>query len=240
MKHILRFFVLSSFLIISTCSTPPAPAAMQTPQPTQIPTIRPSATPISIQYVTLGSPFAPGCGDGIPVIWAMNSFNGPEGKVIPGGAGHSDILAPTGCDLSKFVGEIVMPIKGSIRLYKKDDGGNHYNISLEPGSYLSGTIESLKFAGINNPVLEKVESILIRIGHVDVMTGTFEKGTVIGDMVYDPTVPKNPYKVAWEIRVNYSGKQYNLSPILFKNETSYTCPPVNNGCEPIPLFYSTR
>jgi len=54
---------------------PPTQTPTITPTSTPRPTNTPIPTPTPV-YVTLGSPFASDCGDGVPVIWSNDSFNG--------------------------------------------------------------------------------------------------------------------------------------------------------------------
>jgi hypothetical protein len=244
---------LALLLVITGCSNPNVAATLdvtvtstQSPTPTLILTIIPTETPIPTQaqtvtpspiYVSLGSPFASDCGDGVPVIWAMNSYNAPDpGKVATsGGRGHSDLLPPYGCNPSSYDGEIIMTNDGTLSLHQNRGAeGNTYDLALPRNTYLLGTLDALEFAGVKNPELHKINSIFIRIGHIVATPGSYSKGEKIGDIVYDTTVPKNPEKLAFEIRIKYNGIVYMLSPLLFISDVDYICPPVNNGCIALP------
>ena len=95
-----KYLLLGGLLFLFACT--PSPQPTLTPQPTFTstpsatpqPTLTPTPSPI---WVTLGSPFASDCGDGIPRIWSNDSFNGPwKDDSIDEYHGHVDIFVPKG------------------------------------------------------------------------------------------------------------------------------------------------
>ena len=189
-----------------------APTSTSTPKPTRTPI--PTPAPI---YEMLITPFAANCGDGISVIWANGSFNGPFkadgfGSGINGeGWGHMDIFVPDGCNVNLFSGEVVSPASGTIQKY---GDGMGYHLFLPSGVYIEGIIEALTFSGIENPNLKKISEIRLDLAHADLVEGTVEKGEVIGDIV---PCCGNHQKLAYQITINYGGTEYMLSPTLFPN-----------------------
>jgi hypothetical protein len=186
--------------------------------------------------VTLGRLFAEDCGTGIAQIWAMNSFNGPDAEAVPGGAGHSDILPPEDCQPDQYDGEVIAPVSGTVVRSRLD----RYDLYLPSRTYLAGSEDALRFAGIESPDVAEVKRMGIKLAHVDIQEGRVVKGSNIGDLIYMQNVPKNPWKIAIHVAFTYKGVYYKLSPNLFQQDVEWICPPVNNGCTPIPLFYGTR
>lgn len=185
-------FVISLTATIE--DTDPLPTPTKTSAPAQV-------------YDTLGSPFAPGCGDGEPIIWSNDSFNGPfraDGFGVDWG--HVDWFVPEGCNIDTYEGEVVSPITGSISEYSMG-----YKISVPEGSYLLGTEDALKFAGIENPDLDLITKFELDIAHVDLITGYVTKGQSIGEVVWAAGHPK----IGYQVLVTYENVEYMLSPTLF-------------------------
>jgi hypothetical protein len=233
--------VVCLIMFMVACSPQAAPAATSmpqatitpqltsTPEPTKYPTRTPKPTPTkeSVQYVTLGSPFASDCGDGIPRIWSNDSFNSPA-RDIPSDEhhGHVDIFVPKGCNINKYSGEVLAPISG--RLVVGDIPGHPNVYLLYPDTFnINGIQDALSFAGIKKPDLFNISEIRLNLGHFHSIIENVEteayvnKGQVIGDIV--PV--GDHFKIAYQIYVIYNGIDYAFSPTLFKQEQKWICVP---------------
>jgi hypothetical protein len=242
-------FVL--FLMVVGCSANNAteiPTLTNTPLPTQTPTVtpiktpRPTNTPIPTPtpiYVTLGSPFASDCGDGVPIRNSDDSFNGifkQEG--FDQFHGHVDILPPIGCIAESYQLEIIAPASGIVTPYHDNPYGFH--LTFPPNTFPMGIEEALRFAGVQNPDLSKISDIKLNFGHVILQTGTVEKGDFIGDLHND--YPNSPYwKLAYQITFLHNGTGYMFTPTLFMHDPPFPwpCEPgYRADCEPEPNDYA--
>jgi len=227
-------------------STPTATLTPVPPTAAAIPTStsRPTKTPIPIVYVTLGSPFAADCGDGIPMIWSNDSFNGPFKQAFDDHHGHVDILPPKGCDLAGVKGGFLAPATGTITKYIISGNGTEphtygYHLSLPKGTYIEGVLEALKFSGIETPDLNKVSDIKLNIGHVHIpVEGKVEKGQSIGELLPGPWYPG--IKIGYQVSLMYGRTEYMFSPTLFKQDgPTWICYPNSPyDCQPEPLDYA--
>jgi hypothetical protein len=224
------------------------PTLTNTPLPTQTPTVtptktpRPTNTPIPTPtpiYVTLGSPFASDCGDGVPIRNSDDSFNGifkQEG--FDQFHGHVDILPPIGCIAESYQLEIIAPASGIVTPYYDNPYGFH--LTFPPNTFPMGIEEALRFAGVQNPDLSKISDIKLNFGHVILQTGTVEKGDFIGDLHND--YPNSPYwKLAYQITFLYNGTGYMFTPTLFMHDPPFPwpCEPgYRADCEPEPNDYA--
>ncbi len=232
--------IILTFIFLSACSTPPIPAPTQTPQPTQTPTIQPPATPISIQYVTLGSPFAPDCGDGIPRIWSNDSFNGQfKENGFSDNHGHVDIMPPNGCEVEKLKGEFIAPASGAIQKYDNGDGTFGFQLYL-PSNYLINGIENaLIFSGQNNIEINQIRDLHIDFGHVEITNTQAVKGQSAGEVLYEKWNPH--YKIAYQIIFYYKNKEYMFSPTLFEQDVEWVCYPKSPyDCTPESNDYANK
>lgn len=141
-----------------------------------------------------------------------------------------DILPPDGCDVGSMTGEFLSPATGFVV-----EGPRSYNLNLPQGTFIAGTEYALMFAGIQEPNLHKIVRMQLTLAHVRIATGNVGKGQSIGDLVPDDS--KNPWKAAYQVKITYDGILYFLSPTLFVQDVEWECPPINNNCEPIPLYY---
>ena len=215
----------------------PTIAPTETPEPTIAPTVtptctpKPTATPIPIDYVTLGSPFAAGCGDGVPLRIFDNSFNGLFRSVSDFDAehGHVDLVPPTGCDALNYAGEIVAPVSG----YLYPTNSPSYFIDLPANTVLSGIERVLQNAGVESVDPEKIDGVTLNLAHFEpsVASGRVEKGQPIGDMVPDWGFA-NPVKFAYQVIVRYYGRQYWFSPTMFMQATGEDLWPCINDQDP--------
>jgi hypothetical protein len=180
-----------------------------------------TATP-AVNYVTLGSPFAANCGNGIPILAVNGSFNGPfKRDGFNSKYGHSDWFVPEGCNIDTYSREVVSPIPGTLSF-----NGVGYDLTLPDGMYLEGIIEAVKFAGVENPSLDKITYQELSFGHfknpeirydggksIDV-----DQGQPLGDCVITYKFGDIHPIVAYQVMVGYDGIEYMLSPTLFPNE----------------------
>lgn len=198
--------------VLSTPTFPPVPS-MVTNTPTSTP--KPTKTPIPIVYVTLGSPFAADCGDGIPRIWSNDSWNASGEHQFDNHHGHVDLFVPKGCNINSYNGEVVAPFNGYFSKVRQ----NIYNLDLDLSnhSYPTGIENALKFIGISNPVLSRVDSITLNFGHLKdngISYGNVLKGQPLGDIVPE----MGHHKLAYQIILVYQGKSFMMSPTLFAQE----------------------
>jgi len=191
-------------MIPTATVTPIPPTPTNTPTSTLIPT----KTPTPIIFVTLHSPFAADCGDGIPQIWVNES---PNGVVQDTKYGHVDIWVPVGCAIDNYDNEFVAPISGTV----SKQGENVYDINFPKGVFPEGIFDVLRFVGIENPSLDLIHNLRLNFGHVN-----FENiqpvtaGEPVADIVW--SAPKNNHsKVGYQVIFSYNGKQYHVSPTLF-------------------------
>lgn len=206
--------------LISVPTILPTSTPTVAPVPTHTPTATATPTEEPIQYVTLGSPFAFDCGDGIPRIWSNDAYN----SVWKPGCnddhhGHVDLFVPNDCEVNSFQGEIISPIDGNIKKYKFD-GDWGYHLFLTKGTLISGIEDSIKFAGFENPNLNLISQIYLDFGHVNFVEGYVDKGESIGDVIpyqNSPTAPVQ-YKIAYKVVVIYMGQELSFSPTLFLQE----------------------
>lgn len=219
----------------------PIPTGTSTPTstPTVTPTStpRPTATPTPINYVTLGSPFPSDCGDGIPRIWSNDAFNGPYiyGRVDQH-HGHVDIFVPEGCDLYNIEREFIAPLPG---VFKPEGGSDDdvFLLDLPAGVIPAGIEDALRFAGVEDPDVNRVTDILLNFGHIQVteVGRHVQKGEPVGEVVggaYHPTI-------AYKIYLRYDGTVYELSPTLFVWDTEYKPHPDTwYDTEPEPFDYA--
>jgi len=209
--------------------TPIPPTATNTPTSTP----KPTRTPIPNVFITLSSPFAADCGDGIPRIWVNDSFNA-SGDHSFDHHGHVDIFPPIGCDPGNVEGEVLAPISGTI-IYLREE---IYDLVIPEHVYPEGILEALKFSGVENPRLSLISNIRINFGHVHLQTGTVEKGQPIGDLVELPAYISHRYKIAYQIQFDYGSASYMFSPTLFGQDVKWEC--VSNSpydCEAEPNDY---
>jgi len=217
----------------------PIPTATFTPiPPTLTSTPKPTNTAVPIIYVTLGSPFASDCGDGIPRIWSNKSFNGADNGngCWVDGFGHVDLFVPAGCEIDSYTGEVVAPASGSLVHLRE----NIYNLVLPNKTYLSGIEDALIFAGIQNPSLSRISKIQLNFGHMTATTtGNVEVGQKIGEIV--PAA--GHHKLAYQIKVVYGGVEYWFTPTIFipasqeawscVSNSPYPCQPESNFLPPV-------
>ncbi len=223
-------FSLCSILFLFACTTNIEPTPTSTSAPTLTLTTTPKPIPIPTStpvWVTLGSPFAADCGDGIPRIWSNDSFNG-SALNVPSDEhhGHVDIFAPLGCNIDDYEGEVFAPISGTLIDCSIEGHPNVY--CLYPDTfYINGIIEAFNFAGINNPRINLISEVRINIGHLNsfidgVNNGVHvEKGQSIGDVVW----VGNHQKIAYQTYAIYNGTDYALSPTLYVQESEWICVP---------------
>lgn len=243
---------LAFLFIISACSpiTPvPTPSSTNTHTPTIAPTLastvtpKPTLTPTPVLiWVTLGSPFAADCGDGVPIVRANSTFNGLDrGECIDSYHGHTDFWAPNGCDIDKYEGEFIAPIQGVL---EPNPGG--YTLRVPEGIYPENIEQALRFAGIQNPDIKKINSIRLELGHLEpYRMGYFEKGEPLGEVIpVNPSGHRIQYMLAYWVGVVYQEQGFALSPTLFLNNPS-EWPCVNgitlpNECDPIANNYPEK
>jgi hypothetical protein len=230
MKRLLLLLIVSPFLIfactpaISSKVATPFATLAPTKTPTPKPTLTPTPTPV---WITLGSPFAADCGDGIPRIWSNDSFNGPALNVPSDDHhGHVDIFVPSGCNIDKYKGEVIAPISGT--LIDCSIEGHPYVYCLYPDTfYISGIVDALNFAGINNPKINLISEVRLNIGHFNSFIEGMKNGAhvEIGQSIGDVVWVRNHQKIAYQIYVIYNGTDYALSPTLFFQESEWICVP---------------
>lgn len=226
--------------IATATITPIPPTATNTPTSTPNPT----KTPIPITYVTLGSPFAADCGDGIPRIWSNDSFNGKFKQAFDDHHGHVDIHPPKGCNIGNVKGAFFAPATGTVSKYIISGNGTAphtygYHLFLPDNTYIEGTLEALKFSGISNPDLKKVSEIRLDFGHINIpVEGKVEKGQSIGELLPGPWNPS--VKIGYQVVLMYAGSEYMFSPTLFKQDgAEWVCYPNSPyDCEPEPNDYA--
>ncbi len=222
--RIKMIFIAILIVLFSACSTQTTLVATQTPEliiaPT--PTIQPTPTPEPIKYVTLGSPFASDCGDGISIIRANAAFNGiDKSQCIDPDHGHSDIWVPKGCNIDTYNGEVIAPIEGNL---VKNPGG--YTLQLPQKLFPLGIEHTLEFAGIKNPDINKINSIRLELGHIEpIRMGYFKQGEPMGNIIpINPSGHRIQTLLAYWIGVDYQGEGYAISPSLFlENENEWKC-----------------
>ena len=203
---------------------------------------KPTATPIPIQYVTLGSPFAPDCGDGIPIIRANSAFNGiDKDGCIDDTHGHSDVWIPNGCNVNVFKGEVISPADGNL---VQNPGG--WTLYLPEDILPVGVEKALEFAGIKEPDITLINSVRLELGHVEPFhTGSFRKGESLGEIIpVNPSGRRVQYMLAYWVGVVYKDEGYAFSPSLFLEEgIEWPCVKgitLENECFAIPNNYPQR
>jgi hypothetical protein len=174
--------------------------------------------------VTLGSPFASDCGDGIPRIWSNDAFNFTwYPNCNDDHHGHVDWNVPSGCDVNSYTGDVVSPVNGYLSPYNDDKGKPlGVQIILDNNEYPLGVLDALRFAGVDNPSLKNITEVNIDFGHIRLTTsGHVNKGQTIAEIV--PAISPNGmqvfYKLAYKVNVEYTGYGgIPFSPTLFPNE----------------------
>jgi hypothetical protein len=227
--------------MIPTATITPIPPTI-TNTPTSTP--KPTKTPIPIIYVTLGSPFASDCGDGIPRIWSNDSFNGVFKQAFDGHHGHVDVHPPKGCNIGNVKGAFYAPATGVITKYIISGSGTEphsygYHLSIPKNTYIEGTLEALKFSGVEKPDINKVSNVMLHFGHVNIpVEGNVEKGQSIGELLPGPWNPS--VKIGYQVTFTYAEKEYMFSPTLFKQDgVKWVCYPNSPyDCEPEPNDYA--
>ncbi len=196
------------------------PTATNTPRPTN--TRVPTSTLVPIVYVTLGSPFAADCGDGIPRIWSNNSPNGLWNMINPDEThGHVNIFAPDKCDPSVYPGEVVAPISGMLQQGDKPDV---YLLYPDSNVHLLGVEGVLERAGIQSPSLNNIRSWYLNLGHLysDRVGKRVEKGQKVGDLV----MAALHWKIAYQIVIKYGNLSLAFSPtVLVIDPPNWPCVP---------------
>ena len=191
---------------------------------TNSPAERASPIPTPINFVTLGSPFAKDCGDGVVRIFSNDSFNAPGlDHQFDDQHGHVDLYVPLGCNVNNMEGEVISPASGT--LY---GDGNSYQLFLPYGTLIKGVESALIFSGEENIDLNKITKIRLDFGHIEPFVGTatvglleqLEKGQPFADVVpYD-----DQQKIAYQIWVDYDGDTFMFSPTLFEQDgPEWTC-----------------
>ena len=205
-------------MIPTATITPNPPTSTNTPTSTP----KPTKTPIPIIYVSLGSPYATDCGDGIPRVLFDNEFNGIEkSELIDSRHGHVDLYPPMGCDIYSYSGEIIAPVSG--KFLKDTQNSPSFFIYLPQYTLIDGIDKVLENSGVSNFSPNLVENIRINISHFaplpDLQNNSFVmQGQVIGDLEPE-TGNKNPIKFAFHIQILYNGTSYSYSPTMFLKET---------------------
>lgn len=239
MKKYFNISIFVSLIVLSACSTPPAPAATPTPQPTE--TLEPRITPTMYPYVILSEPFI--CGDGITDISTNASFNGlfkPNG--FDQYHGHMDIYLPDGCDFTKD--KMFSPIDGFVTKYSlpPDEAGEGwgYDITFPKGVYPAGIENAFIFSGISNFKISQVNKINISIGHVNCKEGAVSAGEPICSIIPMPA-KFGKTRMAMQIGIDLvDGRGFMFSPTLFQwSGEKWSCDrvPRDSYCEPRPNFY---
>jgi hypothetical protein len=218
-------FLLMVFGCVTNKATE-VPILTYSPLPTQTRTITPTEKPKptktlvptpTLVFVTLLSPFDSNCGDGVPVVWSNDSYNGRwYPKCNDADHGHVDIFVPIGCNVNNYDGEVIAPVSGFIQKYTFD-GGWGYHLFLPDGVLIDGIEEALKFSGIESPNLRNISSMWLDIGHADLVVGKVEKGQVIGDVVPFCSGTDCHSKIAYKVSLTYEGQEYVFTPTLFPN-----------------------
>ena len=185
-------------------------------------TAAPTATPIPITYVTLGSPFAADCGDGIPRIWSNDSFDGLfDITKADDHHGHVDIFPPEGCDPGKYSNLLfIAPASGTGTEYDYGGPGYGYHLLLPAHVYPQGIEQALQFSGIDlNSV--SISSVILDFGHLTmtIKEGEIQKGERIGNLALLPYNGQS-YKIAYQVFIVINGKEYSFSPTLFSQDGS--------------------
>ena len=222
-------------MIPTATITPIPPTTTNTPTSTP----KPTKTPIPIIYVTLGSPFAADCGDGIPIIRANASFNGiDKPECADPEHGHSDVWVPNGCNVNSYDGEVIAPAEGNLVAH------TGYSTFWLPENVFPVGIESaLEFAGVKNLDITKIESVRLELGHIEpIRTGHFSQGESIGNIIpINPSGHRIQTMLAYWVGVVYNGKGYALSPSLFlPSDIKWLCADgitLAGQCEPISNNY---
>ena len=232
-KNILM--VLPVFFVTSCISTPivdplesaiPSSTFTASINPTVtlilISTQSPTETPIPIAYVTLASPFAADCGDGVPRVVVDNEFNGVEkAELINSFYGHMDLYPPVGCDIYSYDGEIIAPVSGEF--FKDPQDSPSFFIALPQYTLITGTDKVLENSGVSDFSSNLVERTVINISHYTPLPGLqnnafVTQGQVIGNL--EPEIGnRNPIKFAMHIQILYNGVGYSYSPSMFLKET---------------------
>ncbi len=215
--------------------TPLLPTLTNTPTSTP----KPTKTPVPIIYVTLSSPFATDCGDGIPIIRANAAFNGiDKSECIDPEHGHSDVWTPNRCNVNSYDGEVIAPAEGDL---SSNPGG--YTFRLSKNIIPFGIEHALEFAGVKNPDISKIESVRLELGHLEPLrTGHFNQGESIGNIIpVNPSGHRIQTMLAYWVGVVYNGKGYALSPTLFlPDDIKWLCVngiTLSGQCEPISNNY---
>lgn len=178
-----------------------------TPKPSNSP--RPTATPQD-QFVTLGSPFAPDCGDGVPRVWSNDSPNGRWDRIVPDEHhGHVDLFVPDGCNADLYHREVIAPISGTL---VQGDKSDVFFLRPDPKTYINEMEDVLRRGGIENPSVERIYDWYLNIGHLslDMVGKRLERGEPFADVVY----AYEHWKIAFQIVVFYEGNG-ELIPLAF-------------------------
>jgi len=83
--------------------------------------------------------------------------------------------------------------------------------SVPQGTYLTGTEDALKFAGVENPDLRFISRFDLDIAHINLIPGNVTKGQPLGNVVWVAMHPK----IGYQVILVYKNVEYMLSPTLF-------------------------
>jgi hypothetical protein len=215
-----KMLVLLGFLFLFISCTPtaliPTPSSTNTPLLTATSTPYPTKTPTpSPVWVTLGSPFAGDCGDGIPVVWSNDSYNGKlpndYDSKMDDRHGHVDIMIPKGC-LGNAEGLVIAPISGELVKY-----GHSYHLYVDKGEYVKGAEKAFSFIGIESIDPSKISQIYLNLAHFNnFVEGKVQKGQPFGNLVKQ----FGHWKISYQIVIRYKGISYIFSPTLFPTKLS--------------------
>ena len=254
MKKKSFIIVFLSILILTSCSPKPAPEPVPTitQQPTMTVTIAliitntpvPTETEIPITFVSLASPYAENCGDGIPRIWSNDSFNGPfTADGFDDHHGHVDIDPPENCIIDGMKDGFVAPASGTIKKYILSGDGTDphtygYKLLFPEKTYPEGILSALEFAGIEYPDVNKITEMALDFGHVYIPNeGYIEKGQKIGEVL---RFDSNQIKIGYQVVLLYDDLGYMFSPTLFTQDIpNWKC--TSNSpydCEPEQFDYA--
>jgi hypothetical protein len=217
------------------------PTATFTPITIQTTTPNPTSTSFPIIHVTLGSPFASDCGDGVPRIWSNNSFNGLlDITKADGHHGNVGILPPEGCNAGEYPNLFIAPASGVGTEYGLGGPGYSYYIKLPQNVFPEGLEQVLQASGIDF-AHDKINSVTLHFGHLGtVKEGKIQKGEKIGNFDRLP-ISSQSYKLAYQVFIVISGKEYAFSPTLFVHDgaswacvkdSPYDCQPTYNDYAP--------
>jgi hypothetical protein len=198
-------------------------AATSTPIPTNTPSSTPTLTPTSTPkptkahistpspvFINLISPFSSTCGDGNPIIWSNDAYNWVwYSNCSDDTHGHVDWLIPAGCDIDNQ-GDVVAPVSGTLtKIYEVgvpvETNGLGAHFYLNKGLYPTGVLEMLKFVGVPDPELSKIDSMHYEFGHITpiVSEGShLNQGQPLGEIV---KLWNGQRKLAIKFVVSYKG-----------------------------------